>query len=238
VEKVNIWTKLETVTQIGILVFAITAVYFSVIASNTANEIAQTNLKLSNYNMTIIAYICEANLGMFNYTGNATNALSAYGNLSLSLIVITPHAAILNISNPQKATTFTRVNNTYPTGHGTYLPLLDPDEYYNSMLLVGSLAVENLSFSFPSAHPPFFQEYEGFVQSGVTQVNFTVPLYGLFFLNRQFFRESGQAVPFGMLATLASFNINMTVTDAVTRESFVKDYSGDLDVWIWANPPF
>ena len=235
---VNIWIKLETIAQLGILIFAIIALYFSVAASKTANEIAQTNLKLSNYNMTIITYVSEANLGEFNYTGNSTNELSAYGNLSLSLIVITPHAAILNIGNPQNATTFVRVNNTYPTGSGTFLPLLDPHEFSYSMLIVGPAAENLSSFTFPNVHAPFFQQYEAFVQTGVTQVNFTVPLYGLFYLNQEFFKESGQAVPFGMRTTLANYNINMTVTDVVTQQSFVKSYSGDLDVWIWANPPF
>jgi len=237
-KKTDFWTKLEVIVQIGILIFAIVAVYFSVTASNTANEIAQTNLELFNYDITIITYVSEANLGEFNYTGNSTNSLSAYGKLSLSLIVITPHATILNIGDPQKATTFTRVNDTYPTGHGTYLPILDPNEFYYSMILVGP-AGENLSsLSLWTPQAPFFQQYEAFVQIGVTQVNFTVPLYGVFYLNQQFFKESGQAVPFGMRTTLANYNINVTVTDVVTQESFVKSFSGDLDVWIWANPPF
>lgn len=235
----NVWTRLEAIIQLGILIFAIVAVYLSYNASNTANEIAQTNLKISNYNMTIIAYASEANLGEFNYWGNSTtNELSAYGNLSLSLIVITPHPTILNIGNPQNATSFTRVNNTYPTGSvGSFAPLLDPVEYYYSMVMVGPIA-ENTTFTFPGGLPPFFQQYEAFVQSGVTQVNFTVPLYGVFFLNRLFFTESGQAVPFGMRATLANFDINVTVTDVVTQESFVKSYSADVEVWINANPPF
>jgi len=241
-EKTSNWTKLETLVQLGILIFAMIAVYYSVSASNTANNIAQTSLKLSNYNMTIITYINRANLDAFDYLGNSsTNLLSNSGTLNLSLIVITPHATILNISFPQWRMTFTRVNDTYPISTASegevYLPILDPHEFNRSMLSIGSTAIENSSSSSGSKVPIFPQD-EAFVMSGITQVNFTIPLYGLFFLNRQLFKEYNQITPFVILATLGNYELNMTVTDLVTQKSLVKDYYGSLQVWIIAYPPF
>ncbi len=237
-EKTTFWTKLEVYVQIGILIFAIVAVFFSVEASNTANNIAQTNLKLSNYKVTIIPYVVDANLGIVNITGS-NYAVSAYGNITLSLIVITPHDLILNNTGaPSFLATFYHSNDTTPV-NGKMLPVLNQNLLSSNIVFAGPEAEQPNSFSFPSAEPPYFQQYEAFVQTGVTQVNFTIPVYGYFNLNPQIFTESTQQTGnFGFLTSLANFNVQIKVSDTQTEQSLLENYSGALDVYIVAYPPF
>lgn len=230
------------IAVISILALIITFVV-GAIMTNSANERADKLQSItSNFKTTIVPYVIEANLGIFNVTTNSTYRLNNYGNITLSLIVFTPHALILNISDPRYATTFTFRNSTTPV-NGKMLPILDLAKLDSTIILVGPLAEQppesfvNSSY-FPSAVPPFFQQYEAFVQSGVTQVNFTIPIYGNFPLNPKVFIDSGQAVPFGFATSLANFKVSMNVFDVQTGTSSTESYSGTLDVWIWANPPF
>lgn len=236
------WEKFEVIIQLLILVFAIVAVFFSVIASNTANNIALQSLEISNYKTTFAPYIAEGDLGIHNYTGSESPFLSAYGNITLSLIVTTPHAYTLNISNPATVTSFTLTNYTLVGGDGrTRYPVLDQNKLQNTLLLVGPLAEPVTSmddFNYPKVHAPFFQQYTAFVQSGVNQVNFTIPIYGSFQLNPNAFKQSGQAVPFGMNFDIMDFTIKMTVIDMQTQKADVLTFTGPVYIRLWANPPF
>ncbi|MGA2682875.1 MAG: hypothetical protein ABSF44_13865 [Candidatus Bathyarchaeia archaeon] len=61
---------------------------------------------------------------------------------------------------------------------------------------------------FPSAQAPYYQSYIAFVQPGVTQVNFSIPMYVNMYLNQALFNnmlESGSK--YGIQAQLATFSI-------------------------------
>jgi len=70
-----------------------------------ANELANQSLALSqqalkleavssNYEPAVIPYSVDANFGKYNYSGESYSYLE--GNLTISLIIISPHACIVN----------------------------------------------------------------------------------------------------------------------------------------------
>ena len=219
---------------IGISLITLVISGFAIYQSYESIQLQNISL---NFNPRLVPYVVEANLGIFNVTKDTAYFLSNYGNLTLSLIVITPHALILNISDPRYGTSFTYRNSTTPV-NGRMLPVLDQNKNDSNMVIAGPLAEPPSIPTFPSAVYPFFQQYEAFVQPGVIQVNFTIPVFAIFSLNPKVFTESGQAGPFGFATSLANFKVYVKVFDVQTEQSRIEEYSGTLDVWINGYPPF
>lgn len=230
--EVSNWTKAEVMIQVLVLIIAFFAFYFVWDASNIANKITQTNLNYQNFNVTIVPYVVAADVGKFYYNG--TNLLHSYGNMNLSLIVITPHALILNCSNFEKATIFHYSTDTF-SGYS----ILDLRSISGNMIFMGPMWKKPtgepfIESEFPSVLSPYYQEYLAFVQPGVTQVNFSIPMYVDVWLNRQLLESRGEE-PFGFHARLANFDINVAVTDLITNEQFIEGFSGPLETYIYLN---
>jgi hypothetical protein len=151
----------------------------SLLDQEKANNLTQTSILLqnmtSNFEPLIIDYFIGANLqditsenGTIEWSGKVVRD---EGSLNMSLVVITPHAAIIGFSN--EAFNFTAMN---PDGRND--TLIDPNNpwsTYASIFPYLPLTSEgNQYYGYP---------IEAFVQLGVTQVNFTIPVSASFMLN-------------------------------------------------------
>lgn len=150
-----------------------------------ANNLTQLSLQLqsinSNFNTSVIPYIVEADLGRINYNvSNPSVIIDSDGFINLSLVVITPHAAILNFSKDEALNaTFSRLNDTFWV-NGIGIPKIDP-EYQPLMWRFSFNDSWGLDFN-----PPVGHSYVAFVQPGVTQLNFSFPIHGTFWLNTEY----------------------------------------------------
>jgi hypothetical protein len=142
--------------------------------------------------------------------------------------VITPHSAILNFSGPDSMTFFRR-NSTL--GDGT--PVLDPDQHETNWVYTFPHIVPNEPL-FPSALPPYNQNYLGFVQPGVTQMNFSFPINGQLHFNKRLFERSSSS--YGFLTSVGTFEIKMELLDAQTQQTLEKVFSGSVDLFLNVNP--
>jgi hypothetical protein len=219
-EKVDKWTKFETLVQLGILVFAIVAVWFSYNAANTANQIAQNSFQLLNFKPAIYPYSLVATLDAINYSPNSSTSLDSIivgGSLNMSFVVLTPHAMILNFTYPLP------FNFTARTPVGTNdLSTPNPDKL-NSTTLAFYLggALNGRVTSYP----------EAFVQTGITQVNFTIPLTATFYPNPLWSTMKQGA---GTELILGNIGIKLTVYD-VQLEQYLppKSFSIPLTGWVY-----
>jgi len=234
------WDKWEAIGTWILAIFAIAAVIVAGFAFNNSQQALNLQNTTANYKVNIVPYFIEANLGINNITTNSTYVISNYGNLTLDLVVITPHALIINITNQPSPITFSYAN--YKAYIGSKFQILNQDSLESNIVFSGPEAENSPSPFINSTYfptPPYFQQYEAFVQPGITPVNFTIPIYGSFNLNPQVFIQSGQTTGiFGFPTSLANFNIQVKITDMQTQKSFLENYNGTLDTWIWATPPF
>ena len=191
-----------------------------------ADYLAQIN---SNFEPTVIPYIVEADLGRVNYNGS--NVIDSDGLINLSLVVITPHAAILNFSKNSALDAVFPLRTMMVTVNGQLVPVLDTSEEFNNQMYRFSF---NTSWAL-TFDPPVGERYVAFVQPGVTQLNFSFPIHGIFTLNPEYLNSLGH--DFAQLLNLCDFKVNLTLLDVQTQQQLVKEYTGTVDVWFASNYP-
>jgi hypothetical protein len=185
----------------------------------------------TNFTPTVIPYIVEGDLGVFNYN-QSQNYFTGEGNLNLSLIVITPHAMILNFTGPESITIF-RQNYTVQNK----IPILEQNNYDANRVYVfpHDTPIDFNDIS-TTVLPHYMQQYVGFVQPGVTQMNFSFPLKANLFFNEHLASDLGQTEYFGFSASVGTFNVKMELYDVQTQKSTIEMYSSDIAMWINVNP--
>ncbi len=236
------WQKIEAIATILVAVFALIAVVYSWNASNRANDIAdksltteqqlinltqqannltQFSLELqnltSNWQPEIIPFSISATLPTVytNATLDPFGQYDEYGSLNVSIIVITPHASIVNFTD-------TAFNATARQASGS-------DDFLNASNFFGSYLSlfpympygANFTISYTYYWP------EAFIQAGVTQLNFAIPIYAELALNSNF---TGMTLGSGV-GTVAG---ELTVFDVQTR-SYVADYPFSTPVFLNVN---
>jgi hypothetical protein len=222
-EQTSIWTKIESIAQIGILIFAVLAMIFAVIASNTANDLTRqslfneqqatnlTQLSLQLQNMTsnfqplFIPYSISASVHDLysNSTLDTFGQFQDKGSLNVSLVVITPHASIINFTD-------SAFNVTVRPAMGSD-DFLNPNNFFGSYVYLTPF----LPYGFVGNEFSFYWP-EAFVQPGITQLNFTIPIVADIALNSNFTFHA-----FG--GSLGTVNAEVTMFDVQT-EKYVAAY--------------
>lgn len=229
-EQISIWTKIATIVQIGILIFAVVAVYLSWDASriannNTqqANDLTKQTLQLqnitSNFPPEFIPYSISASVRdvYSNSTLDAFGQFDDYGSLNVSLVVITPHASIINFTD-------TKFNVTVRTPTGS-------DDFLNPANFFGSNIYLAPSFPYGFFGNRFsFYWPEAFVQPGVAQLNFAIPIFPDIALNPNF-----TAHVFG--GSLGTVTAEVTMFDVQTGK-YVASYTFSTGLLVNVNWPY
>ncbi len=236
------WSKVEALSTIILAVFAIFATILGGYAYINSQDSLNLQNTVANYKVKIVPYIVLADLDQFYYNGSTE--LSSYGYMNLSMVVITPHALIINCSDFLNQTIFHYKMNSSLYSGGTPIPLYDSNkmqynEFYMGLNMENPKLWVNQSI-FPSILPPGNQRFVAFVQPGITLVNFSIPMYANLWLNQELFNNMLQAGgSTGIYAQLADFNINATVTDMQTNKPFIQGFSGTVDTYLWVDtsPP-
>jgi hypothetical protein len=185
------WVEIITIfISIGSLFVAGFAIYQSNQATNeskqyyeTANNLTQATLELqnitSNFQPEIIPYFDIATLPDIstNLTRNNFGQVEVYGTLNISLIVINPHASIVSLN------TFT-INATArtPTKNDNS-SFLDSNNFFGSDIIVFGEPLNMFNSSQPIT---YVSPMESFIQPGVSQINFTLPVLADIALNPNF----------------------------------------------------
>jgi len=185
-KKRNVWEYIAVIISI----LSISIAGYTVIQSNqaineskqyynTANNLAEYSLELqnitSNFEPTIIPYSISASVD--NVFSNATldsfGQFDDKGSLNVTLVVITPHASIVNFTD-------TAFNVTVRTAGGS-------DDFLSASNFFGTdMFIEpSLPYGFSGNMFSFYWP-EAFVQPGVTEVNFTIPIVADIALNSNF----------------------------------------------------
>jgi|GEM_PF-2152228 hypothetical protein len=184
-----------------------------------ANNLTQASLQLqnmtSNFNPIIIDYMITANLHDVYY-GNGSNSgngkmLDDDGSLNMSLVVITPHASIISFVDIP-------LNFTAMNPNGSNDTLIDPnnaEETYASIFPYLPLV--------PGGNNYYGYPVEAFVQPGVSQINFTMPISASFVLNPLLTNNTIMlGVPIG------SINIALSMLDVQARSNSLWDFTAPL----------
>jgi hypothetical protein len=185
-----------------------------------ANNLTQLSLELqnmtSNFQPAFIPYSIVASVRdvYSNSTLDAFGQLFDYGSLNVSLVVITPHASIINFTD-------TAFNITVRASTGG-------DDFLNSTNFFGS-------YAFLAPYLPYgflgnqYSSYwtEAFIQSGFTQVNFAIPIFARIALNSNFTDHV-----FG--GNLGSVNAEVTMFDVQT-EKYVASYNFSTTLFVNVN---
>jgi len=185
-----------------------------------ANNLTQLSLMLqniiSNFQPKIIPYYSVATLDDVNLrsTLDCFGQIDDYGSLNISLVVVTPHASILNFTETGFSITVRNLTS------GT--DWLDSSNSFGSHVTL----MPNLPYGSVSSSKPYdflrtqFFDYwpEAFVQPGVTQVNFTIPMNAKLALNSNF-----NIISEDYRDNLGTVNANVTLFDLQT-ENYVATY--------------
>jgi hypothetical protein len=178
----NAWEKYGVI--VGIIGLAIGSILsgIALIQSNYVNqksiELAQASLALenitSNYQAKIIPYNVRALIDHEIHLNYINGTSDGIGFLNFSVIVATPHALLLNYT---KSSSFVaqKVAHGIPTG--------------NTLEWVNSSKSKVEYYPFMNGDVVNRQTFEVFVQPGITQVNFTIPLSVQFCLNSDWLCE-------------------------------------------------
>lgn len=201
------WTMIEALATVGILFFAIVAVYYAVDANNKADSLTRQLLQLqnttSNFQPRILPYYLLATFNDVDYSPSSStnsNLITTKGSLNMSFIVFTPHGLVLNFSLPFPFN-FTLVN---PAGMGSSIP--DPSRLNATTMSFVPTGDLNGGFA---GYP------EAYVQAQLTQVNFTIPLMANFYPNPLW---STMKQGNGAELILGNIGINLSVYDVQTEE--------------------
>ncbi|HTY75034.1 MAG TPA: hypothetical protein VMD05_05660 [Candidatus Nanoarchaeia archaeon] len=189
-----------------------------------ANNLTQTTLQLqnvtTNFQPYIIPYYVTATLNDIYTNAPLDNfgQVNDYGSLNVSLFVITPHAAVINFSD---------------TAFNITVRKADSNDWLNGSNFFGSYATFLPWLPLKEAelgYNQFFNYWpEAFVQSGVTELNFTIPIDADVSLNSSFV---GRAV-----ASLGIVNANVTMFDLQT-EKYVASYYFSENLLVNVNPNY
>ncbi|MFB3889589.1 MAG: hypothetical protein ACE14S_08865 [Candidatus Bathyarchaeia archaeon] len=193
-----------------------------------ANNLTATALQISNFNTTIVPYIVEADLGrVYSNVSNPTYAIHSEGFINISLVVITPHAAILNFSKGDAfQCDFWKRSDTFPSSDGIPIPIID----YVMMWRYSLNNTWELDFN-----PLPARTYVAFIQPGVTQLNFSFPIGGSYSINREYVDSLGDK--FVQLLNICDFNVEMNFTDLQTNCATQYEYSGIVNAWFTSGYP-
>jgi hypothetical protein len=220
-EKATLSAKIEAGATVGILIFAMVAVYYAIRANDEANSLTKQLLQLqnttSNFQPEILPYSFLATLDDLHFPNGSTSSITVRGSLNMSFIVMTPHWLILNFSYPSPFNFTARS----PVGIND-LSTPDPDKL-NSTIVSFYLggALDGRLTSYPEAS----------VQLGVAQVNFTIPLAATFYPNPLW---STMKQGNGAELILGNIGIMLTVFD-VQLEQYLppKSFSIPLIGWVY-----
>jgi hypothetical protein len=123
---------------------------------------------------------------------------------------------VLNFTSPDAITLY-RQNTTLRDN----IPLLEPDRYEDNRLYLWlhdtPIDVNNIAIVLPH----FKQQFIGFVQPGVTQMNFSFPLTGCLFFNEMLSHDLGSSYH-GFATSVGSFEVNMELYDVQTKLRLLK----------------
>jgi hypothetical protein len=221
--------------SLALSIVTVPATYYFAFRSDYLSQIT------SNYETQLIPYVAQANVAQFYYTGSSV--LNAYGFITLSIVVVTPHALIINCSDFLKQTTIKYKLNSSLFQNGSPIPLFDSSKSQYNTIYAG-VAGENTSAwanepIFPSSDvPPYSQKFIAYVQEGISQVNFSIPIHVNFYLSQAVFDNMLQAGgSTGCYAQLADFSINVAYYDVQTKVTLSQRFSGTIDTYLWVDTP-
>jgi hypothetical protein len=223
-EKATLSAKIEAGATVGVLIFAFFAVYSAVEANDKADSLTTQLLQLqnvtSNFQPKILPYVLLATLNDIGYLPNGSSTSSAYGvggSLNMSFVVWTPHGLILNFSVPVPFN-FTVRN---PVGIND-VSTPDPDKLNSTIVsfYMGG-ALNGRITSYP----------EGFIQAGLAQVNFTIPLTAAFYPNPLWLTMKQGT---GTELILGNVGIKLSVYDVQTEQYLpTETFSTPLTGWVY-----
>lgn len=185
-----------------------------------ANNLTQTSILIqnmtSNFQPAFIPYSVVASLGdvYSNSTLNEFGQFDVEGSLNVSLVVISPHASIVNFTD----TAFNATVRNPTSG----------DDFLSSTNFFGSDLYLNPHIPYGFSGNGFFYYWpEAFVQPGITQVNFSIPLFADLALNSSF-------VGFIFGGNVGTVTAQVTMFD-VQAEKYIASYNFTTDVFVNVN---
>lgn len=201
-QKDNIWDKWGVIIgMVGLVIGSI----FSGIALIQTHSLSQKSIEIdqqskeltelslylqnitSNFEPKIIPYYITASVGDIstNMPVDDEGEVRTYGSLNISLIIVTPHASIINFTETSFDTQIRQAT--------------DEKDWINSSSFIGAHAYltpylpfgeSGLNYSNNNIEITGFQYFhywpQAFVQPGVTQINFTVAIHATIPINRNF----------------------------------------------------
>jgi hypothetical protein len=185
-----------------------------------ANNLTQTSILIqnitSNFEPYLIPYSVVASVAdvYSNSTLDPFGQFDDHGSLNVSLVVITPHASIINFTDKAFAVTVRK-----PTRSDDFL---DPTSFFGSNIYLEP----SLPYGF-SGNRFFYYWPETFVQPGVTQVNFAIPILAELALNSNF-----TAQVFG--GNLGTLTAQVTMFDVQTQK-YVASYNFSTTIFVNVN---
>ncbi len=192
------------------LFFSVDASYRAIDASNRANDLAGqglTNTQFANnltalaYNLTrlsfelqnvtsnfelyLLPYYVTATVGDLSTATplNAFGEIETYGSLNLSIVVVTPHAAIINFT--QKNILPPEINDTlfdwnFNITVNKNAPWINSSNFFTPTIAV----LPYLPMNEVGGNQFFDYKPQAFVQPGVTLTNFVIPIHASIPLNQ------------------------------------------------------
>jgi hypothetical protein len=198
IKKERNWAKIEALATIAVAVLAgfaiVTAWYASEKANNLTNSISKESLYLqnitSNFQPEIVPYQTVATINdvFTNSTTDQEGNIQDSGTLSISVVVITPHASIINFTDSSFNVVNTVASADWINSSQdcslpfVYLTPYLPNGNTGANYTVGGLNIINTFISGEQAN----YWPEAFVQAGVTQENFTVAIHAILPINNNY----------------------------------------------------
>lgn len=229
--KITSWEKANVFCTIFALIVAALGIGITAYQSNyamqeasrqsdAANKLSQQSLELanmtSNFEPELILYNVGASVNSIysNVTLDSFGRLSDYGSLNVSLVVITPHASIVNFTD----TSFSvKVRQA-----------IESDDFLDSSNFFGTdiFLMPYLPYGFSGNSFSFYWP-EAFVQAGFTQLNFAIPIFAYLALNSSF---TGSILG-GNLGTVTA---QVTMYDVQTKQ-YVAAYNLSTQIYVNVN---
>jgi hypothetical protein len=197
-EKATLTAKVEAVATIGILIFAIVAVYFAVDANNRTLELQTQE---SGFEPKIVRVSDFCWLGNDNYylNGSNPNSITKSCMWNASFAVITPHASIVSIDN-------------------VHFQLFSNDQYSNTPLDQTKINSINVNVASIINNPNYFPpESQFFALPTVSIINFTVPVWATYYLSPSL--PSDEKSNFSNSFSIGVIYYTITVTDLQSQKT-------------------
>lgn len=229
--------KYEVIIQIFLLVAALVAVAFSFNTSITAIELTKQGQLNEQQTNELATSLSQASLYLQNITSNFEPKIIPYyitatvndvytymptdmygeirdvGSLNISLIIITPHAAIINFTETSFEVTTRRVSDSNDWINASSFS--GPHVYLTPYLPYGDSGFNYQNEGIKITNMQIFHYWpQAFVQPGVTQVNFTIGIQASIPINQNFTGALIGASLGVVQAQITLFDVQMNKTAA------------------------